>query len=91
MSYTNQRQHIRTKFRAEVRLSHPDTGDLTLLTADISDGGVYILSQGKPLPATGEIVQVQVMGIGGDEAPLLNMKIVRSDGKGIGLEFVRQD
>jgi len=91
VSDTNQRQHIRTKLRAAVKLSHPKVGDLKLQTSDISDGGAYILSEGNPLPNIGEIVHVQVLGMGGDEAPLVKMKIVRNDSRGIGLEFVGDD
>ncbi|MEH6910967.1 MAG: PilZ domain-containing protein [Oceanicoccus sp.] len=91
MSDTNQRQYIRTKLRADVKLSHPEVGDLKLRTADISDGGAYILSEGNPLPRIGEIVHVQVLGMGGDDAPLVKMKIVRNDSSGIGLEFVSDD
>jgi hypothetical protein len=36
-------------------------------------------------------VYVQILGVGGDEAPLVKMKIVRDDGRGIGLEFVDED
>lgn len=91
MSDTNQRLYIRTKLRAEVKLSHPEIGDIKLRTADISDGGAYILSEGNLLPSVGEIVHVQVLGMGGDEAPLVKMKIVRNDSGGIGLEFVSDE
>jgi len=91
VSDTNQRQHIRTKLRAGIRLSHADVGSLKLRTADISDGGAYIFSEGNSLPNTGEVVYVEILGVGGDEAPLVKMKIVRDDGRGIGLEFVDED
>ena len=91
MSGDNKRQHIRTKLRADVKLSHPEVGDLILHTGDISDGGAYILAEGNSLPALGELVTVQVQGMGGGDAPMVSMKVVRLDKDGIGLEFVSED
>lgn len=91
MSGDNKRQHIRTKLRAGVKLSHPEVGDLILHTGDISDGGAYILAEGNSLPALGELVTVQVQGMGGGDAPMVSMKVVRLDKDGIGLEFVSED
>jgi c-di-GMP-binding flagellar brake protein YcgR len=85
------REHVRTKLRAEVKVSHPKLGDLKLHTSDISDGGAFILAEGNTMPNVGEIVKVQVQGIGGGDAPILNMRIVRIDKDGIGLEFIFDD
>lgn len=87
----SKREHIRTKLRAEVKLSHPEVGDLKLHTGDISDGGAYIFSEGNELPTVGEIVNVQVQGMGGGEAPVVKMRIVRSDSSGMGLEFIHDE
>ena len=66
-------------------------GDLKLHTGDISDGGAYIFTEGNSLPKVGELVSVQVQGMGSGEAPVQNMRIVRIDKEGIGLEFVNED
>lgn len=88
----NKRVHIRNKLRAEVKLSHPQVGDLKLHTGDISEGGAYILAEGNALPSVGEVVEVQVQGLGdGSAGPLVKMKIVRFDNDGIGLVFVDED
>ena len=87
----DKRQHIRTKLRSEVELSHPEVGNLKLHTGDISNGGAYILTEGNALPSVGEMVLVQVQGLGGADASVIKMKIVRSDSEGIGLEFVSDD
>ena len=87
----NKRESVRTKLRAEVKLSHPEVGDLKLHTGDISDGGAYIFSEGNEVPRVGEVVNVQVQGIGGGEAPVVKMRVVRLDKTGIGLAFVRDD
>ena len=91
MSGSNKREHVRTKLRADVKLSHPEVGDLNLHTGDISDGGAYILAEGNKLPPIGETVSVQVQGMGGGEAPVVKMKVVRLDNDGVGLAFVNED
>lgn len=84
----NKRAAVRTKLRADVKLSHPAVGDVDLHTGDISDSGAYILAEGHPMPDIGECVSVQVQGMGAGDAPLVKMRIVRIDNKGIGLEFI---
>lgn len=92
MSEKNKRVHIRNKLRAEVTLSHPQVGDLTLHTGDISESGAYILAEGNDLPAVGELVEVQVQGLGGGASgPLIKMRVVRLDNAGIGLRFINED
>jgi hypothetical protein len=87
----NNREHIRTQLRAEVKLSHPEVGDLKLHTGDISDGGAYVFSEGNHLPKIGELVEVQVQGMGGGDAPILKMRVVRLDNDGVGLQFIDED
>ncbi len=84
------RQHVRTKLRAKVKLTHPDTGELLLHTGDVSDGGAYVVAEGQDLPEIGQVVNVQMQGIGEGEAPIVKMKVVRLDKGGIGLEFVNK-
>ena len=88
MADNNKRVAVRTKLRADVKLSHPEIGDVNLHTGDISDTGAYILSEGHSLPRVGECVNVQVQGMGGGDAPVVKMRIVRIDSKGVGLEFI---
>ena len=90
MSDDNKRDHVRTKLRADIKLSHPDVGDLNLHTGDISDGGAYILAEGNRMPQVGETVTVQIQGMGGGEAPKVQMRIVRVDNDGIGLAFINE-
>ena len=90
MSNSNKRSHIRTKLSASVKLTHPKVGEFSLYTGDISDGGAYVLAQNTP-PMLGEVVSLQMQGIGGDEAPILKMRVVRADKEGIGLEFIDEE
>jgi len=84
----NLRKHIRTKLQADVKVSHPNIGEARFRTGDISDGGAYIFADDKALPELGEVVSVQVQGMGAGEAPIVKMKVVRRDKDGVGLEFI---
>ena len=84
----NDRRYVRTRLRTEVRLTHPEIGDVSAHTRDISDGGAYVYAEGQLLPALGEIVEVQVQGLPGGDAPVVRMRVVRIDKEGIGLQFV---
>ena len=91
MSGREKRKSVRTKLRARVRLAHPDLGQIDLHTGDISDTGAYILAEGQPVPQIGEVVEVQVQGMGDGEAPVVSMRVVRIDKEGIGLVFLADD
>lgn len=84
----NRRQFVRTQFRAEINVMHESLGVVSVHTADISDGGVYVLSEGKLVLNMGDIVDVQVQSMPGGEAPVVTMKVVRVDPDGVGLSFV---
>lgn len=85
---SDKRRMVRTKLRAAVTLSHPQTGVLRVHTSDISDGGAYILAEGNPMPEVGAIVEVQVQDLPGGDAPTVRMRVVRADADGVGLEFL---
>ncbi len=83
-----QRKQVRTKLRVAVKVCHAGLGELLLHTSDISDSGVYIFAEGCELPAVGDEVTVEVQGLPGDDAPVVPMRIVRVDAKGMGLEYI---
>ena len=87
----NKRRYVRTRLRAAVTLSHPDIGVINLHTEDISDGGAYLVADGQVLPGLGELVDIQIQGLPGGDAPVVRMKVMRVDADGIGLEFVDPD
>ena len=76
----------RTRLRAEVKVTHPDAGEILSHTRDISDSGAFIVTHGENI-AVGDIVDVQVQGLPGGDAPVVRMRIVRLDKDGMGLEF----
>ena len=81
------RQYVRTKLTSKVKLIHPDIGTVQVMTRDISDGGIYLLSDITNLPPVGSQVKVQLIDTP-FEAPVLDMIIVRLENDGIGLSFV---
>lgn len=83
----NRRQHVRTKLRTKIKLTHPELGESIWSTGDISDGGVFLISDGKDLPELGDLVKIQVQNLP-VEAPVVEARVVRVTAAGIGLEFV---
>jgi hypothetical protein len=83
----SQRQENRTPMKCQIKVSHPSIGEVVVSTRDISDSGVFLLTENITMPPVGAIVQGQVQGMG-ETAPILNMKIVRMEPAGVGLKFV---
>ena len=73
--------------KAKVKITHPSFGELTATTKDISDGGIFLVTEGHEMPPVGTIIQGQVQGLTGD-APILKMEIMRAMPEGIGLRFI---
>lgn len=73
--------------KARVKVSHPSIGEIVVNTRDISDGGVFLITEDIEMPPVGTIVTGQVQGLVGD-APILKMEIVRVEPSGVGLRFV---
>jgi len=79
----------RIPIKLEVEFNHEETGKVTLLTKDISDTGVFIKLDPKDYPPIGTVAQVKLNNDfeDGEEAPTLEMKVVRHSKSGIGLKF----
>ncbi|KEF32610.1 MAG: PilZ domain-containing protein [Gammaproteobacteria bacterium] len=87
MSGNDRREHIRTAMTAKVKVVHPEYGEFTFSTRDISDGGVFVIVESEPFtPQIGEHVTVQVQGLP-VPAPVLDMVVVRKTNDGYGLQF----
>ena len=86
----NKRQSPRTPFKVRIRIEHPEHGVFVLNTQDISDSGVFVLTDDNgTLPISlGETVKGQVQGLP-IEAPVVDMEVVRIVPSGIGLRFRR--
>ena len=81
------RSHIRTQMKCQVKVWHDDIGEVVVNTRDISDGGIFLLTEDTPMPPIGSILKGQVQGLAGD-APIVTLEIVRVEPVGIGLKFV---
>ena len=86
------RKGARHLARFEVLVSTNDVDSFILEAADISDFGIYVLSDGNKVPPIGSVVQVKLNGNIGNERinyPLLDMVIKRVDSQGLGLQVLK--
>ena len=79
----------RTPMKCQVKVSHPSIGEVLVQTRDISDGGIFLLTENITVPPIGTIVEGQVQGME-IEGPILKLEIVRMEPSGIGLKFVNK-
>ena len=57
-------------------------------TRDMSDGGLFLASDGKPCPPVGTEIEVRVIGmIGGEQTPVVRARVVRVSRDGMALAF----
>jgi hypothetical protein len=55
-------------------------------TKDLSDGGVFLITEDIKLPPIGSVVEGQVQG-SMENPPVIKMKIVRVECDGVGVQF----
>ena len=84
---SNQRRHQRTSLRVKVKIWHDSIGEVVVSTRDISDGGLFLLTENVPTPPVGTVLKGQVQGLMAD-APIVTMEVVRIEAGGIGLKFI---
>lgn len=80
------RRYPRIPVRCRVLISHASFGEMLVHTRDISDGGIFIITDPTAMPPLGTQVRGQVQGMIAD-APIVDMVIVRVESEGIGLKF----
>ena len=83
----DKRRHIRTLLQCKIKITHSDVGEKIVKTRDISDGGVFVVLDPRDIPPIGTIVTGQVQGLM-DDAPILDMEVVRVEPEGVGLQFI---
>lgn len=81
------REYSRIPLKVNIKITHPDFGEKIVATKNFSEGGLFIVVEPTKLPAPGAIVKGQVQGLT-DEAPIVNMKIVRVENDGVGLQYI---
>ena len=82
----DKRKYERLPLSAKVKITHPAIGSVMVWTKDLSDGGVYLITNDIKLPPIGSVVEGQVQG-SMESAPVIKMKIVRVECDGVGLQF----
>lgn len=80
------RIHRRTPMKCQVKVSHDSIGEIIVNTRDISDGGIFLLTENIDMPPIGTTIEGQVQSMG-MVAPIIKMQIVRLEPAGIGLKF----
>jgi hypothetical protein len=79
------RQFFRMRFGSRVQVTHPEHGVAVFQTADVSDGGLYLLNGPYEL-ALGDTITLQVLDLP-EEGPVVSVRVVRRDVAGVGLQF----
>lgn len=80
-------ERLPASFKVEV---HWQGETLIYATRNISDTGIFLITDSSERPPLGSVVDVRLQGnLGcGEEPPTLPMQVVRMETSGIGLRFV---
>ncbi|PCJ47403.1 MAG: pilus assembly protein PilZ [Moraxellaceae bacterium] len=84
------RKSQRTMLKCRMRVTHTEIGQIEVKSRDISDGGIFLMTDEFELPPIGSILEGQVQGMM-DDAPIIKMEIVRVEADGVGLRFILDD
>ena len=87
MNSRDQRQHTRTPLKCRLWIAYPD-GEIVGETRALSDGGVFVVHPELTRLPQGTRVVGQVLDLP-IEAPKVTMEVMRTDGDGAGLRFLR--
>ncbi len=90
MNSKDKRRHVRTTFACRIKIAHDSVGELLVKTRDISDGGVFVVLEPEQIPPIGTRLTGQVQGLM-DDAPILQLEVVRVEPAGVGLRFLQED
>ncbi len=85
----NRRKYSRIPVRLRIKISHPSIGEKIVHSRDLSEGGLFVVVDPTDLPEEGNIVKGQVLDTE-EEAPTVDMKIVRVGQNGLALEYVTE-
>ena len=82
------RKYVRTSMKVKVKVWHDSIGELVVNTRDISDGGIFLLTEDIEMPPIGSVLKGQAQGMP-IEAPIVQLEIVRIEPMGVGLRFIQ--
>ena len=80
------RLYKRKLVNTKVKLFHESFGEIESVTKDISNGGVFVITQAEHEIAIGEQLQMALLE-SGDPGVIFNMEVIRHDKGGMGLMF----
>lgn len=83
----NRRSTVRTPLSVTVMVYGDGVEPMRVRTRDISDGGVFLVMD-PPHPAAGEILRIQVVGLGAGDGPVVEVRVMRSIREGIGCAYM---
>ena len=84
---TNKREQLRQMVNASVKLSHSVIGEILATTGDISNAGVFVKLDDKPLLPKGAHIKLQFLSSVYPNV-IFNTRVVRVIDEGLGLVFV---
>lgn len=86
---SNNREHPRIPLRCTVKIWHEEFGEALVQSKDVSDGGLFLVIEpdNYVIPPVGTVLNGQVQGLM-DDAPIVQMEVVRTTDKGIGLRYL---
>ena len=84
---TNKREQLRQIVNASVKLSHSVFGEIIATTGDISNAGVFVKLDDKPILPKGAHIKLQFLSSVYPNV-IFNMRVVRVIDEGLGLVFV---
>jgi PilZ domain len=87
---SEQRKHPRIAVALKVKISYEAMESVLLVTRDISDSGVFVVTDDVALPPIGTVVEGQVQG-GMEDPPLVKMEVMRVEPNGVGLRFLLEE
>jgi hypothetical protein len=82
----DQRRHQRIPIKVQIKIWRDDMEPIVINTRDISDGGLFLITDPVKMPPIGTLLSGQVQHL--EDAPIVDMEIVRVEPGGLGLKFV---
>lgn len=83
------RREQRHPMAVEIKVSHEAIGEVLVKTKNLSDSGLFIVTDPKKMPPIGTRVNCQIQR-NGEEFPIVPMEIVRTTDGGLGLLMVTE-
>lgn len=89
---TSKRQHERFPIEVEVEISVAGLFSRQrriLRTRDVSDSGVFVLSDARTCPAAGTEIEIRLTGlVDGQDPPVVRARVVRVTSEGMAIAFI---